>query len=234
MDADGHGSGREEAFTAENAVNAEGEREEDDASGSDEAAQTRTPSRSTGILPVSDPAPRGTGIVPVLDPAPATAAALTATGSDKPAGAPAAGQDASGTPQLDAAPNERQVPTREPNAENRDPNPARRLLALERARADRDIDDALRLGKFTRPAADALRRLLGAGLVARYALDTADGEHLDLAALARDIIDGTPPGAAVDMTEHTRVFPVPPPDAGMNDAKAARLARENKALANVL
>jgi hypothetical protein len=130
---------------------------------------------------------------------------------------------------------------RTPTTDNRRPDPDPRLRELEHERADRDVDDALRLGKFTRPAAVALRRLLDAGVAASYAMDAAclwstdrSDEPIDLAALAREIIDGTPPGAAVDMSEHTRTFPVPPPDAGMDDAKAARLARENKALAKVL
>jgi len=124
--------------------------------------------------------------------------------------------------------------------ETPDAKRSRRLMQLERERADREIDDAMRLGKFTRPVARALRRLLNAGLAERYALGHADAEagppmHPGEAErLARDIIAHTPPGAAVALGEHTRTFPVPDPaDRGMTAERAERLARENRTLAKV-
>ncbi len=106
-----------------------------------------------------------------------------------------------------------------------------RLYQLERERAEREVDDAMRFGKFTRPAAEALRQLLTAGVAARYSFDTAGA---DIAGLAHDIIANTPPGAAVDMTEHTRLRPMPDPSGpAMTDARAAKLARENRELAGV-
>ncbi len=105
------------------------------------------------------------------------------------------------------------------------------LYQLERERAERDADEAMRLGKFTKPAADALRRLLTAGIATRLELDTAG---TDAAQLARDIIANTPPGAAVDTTEHTKRYPMPNPSGrSMTEARAAELARENKTLAGI-
>ena len=111
-----------------------------------------------------------------------------------------------------------------------------RLCQLERERADRELGDAVLLGRFTRPAAEALRNLLTAGVTASYAFDAAGAEQLARQAgqLARDIIANTPDGAAVDMAEHTRLHQMPEPSAGqMDDARAARLAKENKALAGI-
>ena len=105
-----------------------------------------------------------------------------------------------------------------------------RLYQLELERAERHVDEAIRLGKFTRPAAEALRQLVALGIERRFSFDAAEP---DVAALARDIIASTPAGAAVDMTEHTRVHAIPDPAAGMTEARAEQLAKENKALAGV-
>jgi len=116
-----------------------------------------------------------------------------------------------------------------------------RLYQLELERAEREVDEALRLGKFTRPAAESLRQLIAAGVERKYSFglsaddapDTDASGH-DIAALALDIIANTPAGAAVDMTEHTRVHVVPDPSGGaMTDEKASQLARENKTLAGM-
>jgi len=107
-----------------------------------------------------------------------------------------------------------------------------RLYQLELERAEREVDEALRLGKFTRPAAEALRQLIAAGVERKYSFDAADG--VDVAEVALSIIANTPAGAAVDTTEHTRVHVVPDPSgSAMTDEKASQLARENKALAGV-
>ena len=109
-----------------------------------------------------------------------------------------------------------------------------RLYQLELERAEREVDDALRLGKFTRPAAEALRQLIAAGVERKYSFDAAAPDGLDVAEVALDIIANTPAGAAVDMTEHTRVHVVPDPSgAAMTDEKASQLARENRELAGV-
>ncbi|MFW6158989.1 MAG: hypothetical protein ACOC8E_06490 [Planctomycetota bacterium] len=117
-----------------------------------------------------------------------------------------------------------------------------RLYLLELERAERDVDEALRAGKFTRPAAEALRRLLATGVERRYAFGRESGgppdpepddDGANVAALARAVIANTPAGAAVDMAEHTVVHPVPEPGAGMTEGRAAQLARENKKLAGV-
>ena len=61
-----------------------------------------------------------------------------------------------------------------------------------------------------------------------------DAAGTDVAQLARDVIANTPAGSAVDMTERTKVFPIPNPTGGaMTDARAATLARENKTLAGM-
>ena len=112
-----------------------------------------------------------------------------------------------------------------------------RLYLLELERAERDVDDAVRLGKFTRPAAEALRQLVAAGIERRYSFGPPDGGTGpgagDVAQLARDIIANTPAGAAVDLAEHTRVHVAPDPSEGMTEARAAQLAKENKKLAGV-
>lgn len=108
-----------------------------------------------------------------------------------------------------------------------------RLYQLELEQAEREVDEALRRGKFTRPAAEALRELIVVGIERRLAFDGAGGECWDVARLARKIIENTRPGAAVDMAEHTRVFAVPPPGGGMTDARATALARENRKLAGI-
>jgi len=109
-----------------------------------------------------------------------------------------------------------------------------RLYQLELERAEREVDEALRLGKFTRPAAEALRQLIATGVERKFAFDGAGAGGADVAAAALDVIANTPAGAAVDMTEHTRVHVVSDPSgAAMTDAKATQLARENKALAGV-
>ncbi len=108
-----------------------------------------------------------------------------------------------------------------------------RLYQLELERAEHEVDEALRLGKFTRPAAEALRQLIAAGIERRYSFDAAGPDGLDVAEAALSIIANTVPGAAVDMTEHTQVHPVPQPGSGMTADRAAQLARENKALAGV-
>ena len=130
--------------------------------------------------------------------------------------------------------------TRNLELETRNSELAGRLCQLELERAGREVDEAMRLGKFTRPAAEALRQLIAAGLAARYSLDSAGTasrgggiEARDIASLAHDIIAGTPAGAAVDMAEHTRLHVITSPSGGMTEAKAAQLARENKALAGV-
>jgi phage gp46-like protein len=106
-----------------------------------------------------------------------------------------------------------------------------RLCRLERERADKEIDEAMRQGKFTRPAAEALRQLAMAGVAARYELDAA---RPDIARLALEIIMNTPPGAAVDLAERARLHAIPNPSgSGMTDAKAAQLAKENRKLAGV-
>jgi len=108
---------------------------------------------------------------------------------------------------------------------------ANRLYQLELERAERDVDDAMRQGKFTRPAAAALRRLVAVGIERKYSFDAAGA---DIAALAHDIIANTAPGAAVDMTEHTRLRPMPDPSGpAMTDARATKLAKENRELAGV-
>jgi len=109
-----------------------------------------------------------------------------------------------------------------------------RLYQLELERAEGELDDALRAGKFTRPAADALRRLIAMGVERRYAFagrGADDGP--DVLHLARAVIGNTPAGAAVDMAEHTNRNPVAPPGDRMTDDRAARLARENRKLAGV-
>ena len=107
-----------------------------------------------------------------------------------------------------------------------------RLYQLELERAEREVDEALRLGKFTRPAAEALRQLIAAGVERKYSFDGADG--VDVAEVALSIIADTPAGAAVDTTEHTRVHVVPDPSgSAMTDEKASQLARENKTLAGM-
>lgn len=59
-------------------------------------------------------------------------------------------------------------------------------------------------------------------------------EGVDVARLAREIIAGTRAGAAVDMREHTRVMPMREPSGGaMTEERAAKMARENKALAGM-
>ena len=109
-----------------------------------------------------------------------------------------------------------------------------RLYQLELERAEREVDEALRLGKFTRPAAEALRQLIATGVERKFAFDGAGAGGADVAAAALDVIANTPAGAAVDMTEHTRVHVVSDPSgAAMTDAKATQLAKENKALAGV-
>lgn len=106
-----------------------------------------------------------------------------------------------------------------------------RLYQLELEHAEGEIDDAVRQGKFTRPAAEALRELVAAGVERRYSFGMAGP---DLLALATRIIAHTAPGAAVDMAEHTRLHPMQNPDArSMTDARAAQLARENRALAGI-
>jgi hypothetical protein len=124
---------------------------------------------------------------------------------------------------------------RTPAADQRNPALETRLYQLELERAEREVDDAVRAGKFTRPAAQALRRLGAAGVARRYAFGppTGDARGADVLALAREVIAGTPPGAAVDMTERTRVHVVPEHGAGMTAARAARLADENRKLAGV-
>jgi hypothetical protein len=127
--------------------------------------------------------------------------------------------------------------------ETRDAKLSSRLVRLERERANRALDDAMRLGKFTRPVAEALRQLLDAGIAARYELDTAAEDAGtaccaptigDVAQVALDIIANTPPGAAVDLAEHTRVFAVPAPSGqGMTPARAEQIAKENRKLAGV-
>jgi len=121
--------------------------------------------------------------------------------------------------------------SQDPQLETRDSELNVRLYQLERERAEREVDDAMRFGKFTRPAAEALRRLLTAGVAARYSFDTAGA---DIAGLAHDIIANTPAGAAADMTEHTRLRVMPDPSGpAMTDARATKLARENRELAGV-
>ena len=89
----------------------------------------------------------------------------------------------------------------------------------------------MRLGKFTRPAAEALRKLLAAGLERRYSFGDAAP---DVPGLVHEIITDTRPGAAVDVTERTRRHPMPDPSGrAMTETRAAKLARENKALAGV-
>jgi hypothetical protein len=109
-----------------------------------------------------------------------------------------------------------------------------RLYRLELERAEHEVDEALRLGKFTRPAAEALRQLIATGVERKYSFGTAGTDGVDVAATALDVIANTPAGAAVDMAEHTRVHVAPDPSgAAMTDAKASQLARENKVLAGV-
>ena len=116
-----------------------------------------------------------------------------------------------------------------------------RLYQLELEQAERDVDEALRLGKFTRPAAEALRQLITVGIERKYSFGPSavssgpsGNTGTDIAGIARGIIANTPAGAAVDMTGHTRLHPVPNPSgAAMTDEKAAQLAKENKALAGV-
>jgi len=141
---------------------------------------------------------------------------------------------------------ERGTRNSEPGAQNselgtRNSELTNRLYQLELERAEREVDEALRLGKFTRPAAESLRQLIAAGVERKYSFglsaddapDTDASGH-DIAALALDIIANTPAGAAVDMTEHTRVHVVPDPSGGaMTDEKASQLARENKTLAGM-
>ncbi|MFH1730715.1 MAG: hypothetical protein ABIF82_03560 [Planctomycetota bacterium] len=121
--------------------------------------------------------------------------------------------------------------TQNPELESSNSELTNRLYQLELERAEREVDDALRLGKFTRPAAEALRQLIAAGVERKYSFDAADA--VDVTEIALDIIANTPAGAAVDMTEHTRIHPVPQPGNGMTAERAAQLARENKALAKV-
>lgn len=148
-------------------------------------------------------------------------------------------RDLSPDPQPDQPPKAEQEQHRNPHLapdqpEQLPPAPnselTNRLYQLELEQAEREVDDALHLGKFTRPAAEALRRLVAAGIENRYSFDRTG---VDLAQLARDVIHNTPPGAAVDLTEHTRLHPVPLPGAGMTPARAEQLARENKKLAGV-
>ena len=109
-----------------------------------------------------------------------------------------------------------------------------RLYQLELERAEREVDEAVRLGKFTRPAAEALRQLVAAGVERKYSFGADGHVGVDVAKIVLDVIANTPPGSALDMTEHTRVHVVPDPSgARMTDEKAAQLARENKALAGV-
>lgn|GEM_PF-4983911 len=109
-----------------------------------------------------------------------------------------------------------------------------RLYQLELERAEREVDEALRLGKFTRPAAEALRRLVAAGVERTYSFDSAGGSGVDFARIALDIIANTLAGSAVDLAERTRLHPMPDRSSGqMTDARAAQLARENKKLAKV-
>jgi len=131
------------------------------------------------------------------------------------------------------------APDSEPGTQNSELT--NRLYQLELERAEREVDEALRLGKFTRPAAESLRQLIAAGVERKYSFglsaddapDTDASRH-DIAALALDIIANTPAGAAVDMTEHTRVHVVPDPSgSAMTDEKASQLARENRKLAGM-
>ena len=109
-----------------------------------------------------------------------------------------------------------------------------RLYQLELERAEREVDEALRLGKFTRPAAEALRQLVAAGVERKYSFGADGAVGVDVSKIVLDVIANTPAGAALDMAEHTRVHIVPDPSgAAMTDEKAAQLARENKALAGV-
>ena len=111
-----------------------------------------------------------------------------------------------------------------------------RIYRLERERAAWQVNEALRQGKFTRPAADALHRLLEAGICAKYAMDAGarSAADIDIAALARTVIEATPAGAVIDMTERTRVRPMSNAPAGqMDEARAAQMARENRRLAGL-
>ena len=109
-----------------------------------------------------------------------------------------------------------------------------RLYQLELERAEREVDEALRLGKFTRPVAEALRQLVAAGVERRYSFDSTGAGGVDVSRIALDIIANTPAGSAVDLAERTRLHPMPDPSSRtMTDARAAQLARENKKLAKV-
>lgn len=119
-------------------------------------------------------------------------------------------------------------PARE--GESQDASLAARVAELEGEKAEREVSDALRLGKFTKPAADALRQLFKTS--ASYKL-SQDAVAPGLAALARTIIASTPEGAAVDMRERTRLRVMPEPSGAMDESRAKQLARENVALAKL-
>ena len=109
-----------------------------------------------------------------------------------------------------------------------------RLYQLELERAEREVDEALRMGKFTRPVAEALRQLVAAGVERRYSFDSAGAGGVDVSRIALDIIANTPAGSTVDLAERTRLHAMPDPSSRtMTDARAAQLARENKKLAKV-
>jgi hypothetical protein len=152
--------------------------------------------------------------------------------------APEPGAEAPPAPEPEDPPAAEPPPPADPPIPSSAPlagGPGGRVLQLELERAERDLDDALAEGKFTGPAAEALRELLAAGVEQRYTLGPppAGRDGPDVLRLAREIIAHTPPGAAVDLAEHTRRFPVPEPGSEMTDARAARLARENRKLAGV-
>jgi hypothetical protein len=127
-----------------------------------------------------------------------------------------------------------ELATRDPELAAQNSELTNRLYQLELERAEREVDEAVRLGKFTRPAAEALRQLVATGIERKYSFG-ADGHiSVDVSKIVLDVIANTPAGAALDMTEHTRVHVVPDPSgSAMTDEKAAQLARENKALAGV-